>query len=286
MSPAVALTVLGVLAARWAWLGWTTRPGRTLDGAPAAPVPVPRSVAACCAAADVDLPPATVWHRYRACVLLAPAALLIVTGPPIAAVVLGALLVAPRLALGPLRRRRAARRDLQLAPFLERVASSIRSGRSVRTALVEVAGATEPPLGADLAGLSSALDHGSTLDDAVARWAERADSSTEVRLVAAALQLGAQAGGEVARAVDGVAATLRERREVRGEVVALATQARTSAALLVVAPVGFAALVSSIEPGSLRFLLGTPAGLACLTAGLALDAVGALWMQRIVGRTT
>src|SRR5690606_2841281 len=96
--------------------------------------------------------------------------------------------------------------------------------------------------------------------------------------------LGARAGGEVARAVDGVAASLRERREVRGELVALATQARTSAMLLVVAPLGFAGLMSTVEPGAIRFLLGTPLGLLCLAAGLALDAAGGWWMQRIVGR--
>jgi tight adherence protein B len=86
----------------------------------------------------------------------------------------------------------------------------------------------------------------------------------------------------VARAVDAVAATLRERREVQGEVVALATQARTSAGLLVVAPLGFAALVSTIEPGAVEFLVGTPLGWACLAGGLGLDALGAVWMQRIV----
>ncbi len=32
-----------------------------------------------------------------------------------------------------------------------------------------------------------------------------------------------------------------------------------------------------------EFLLGEPAGLACLTAGVALDGVGAWWMHRIAG---
>ena len=86
----------------------------------------------------------------------------------------------------------------------------------------------------------------------------------------------------MSRALDRVAATLRERRELRGEARALSTQARASAGVLTIAPIAFAGLVSTIEPGVVGFLLTTPAGLACLAVGLALDGLGALWMARIV----
>lgn len=281
------LAFMAVMAGRAAWLGASGARVRPLDASgQQAPTAVPRSLAACCAAADLPIDPVRVWRWYRLVVVGGPTVVLIGTGLPIAAVSVVGLLAAPRLALPSLQRRQAVRRDVQLAPFLERVASSIRSGRSVRSALVEVARRTERPLGAELAPLADALDHGASLEAAVEHWSSGPSAGAEVRLAAAALRMGARAGGEVARAVDGLAATLRERRELRGEVVALATQASTSAGLLVVAPIGFAALVSTIEPGTVRFLLGTPAGLVCLTVGLALDAAGAFWMQRIVGRTT
>lgn len=278
------LAAAAVVAARGAWVARSGGAARRLDGTRPEVDAVPRSIAACCAAAEIDLEPATAWRWYRAALLVGPVLVVVAAGPPLAAVVLVAIAAAPRLALPWLRRRRDERRDAQLTPFLERVASSIRSGRSVRSALTEVARGMERPLRTDLAPLADALDHGAALEDAVERWAADAGASSEVRLAAAALRLGARAGGEVARAVDGVAASLRERREVRGELVALATQARTSAVLLVVAPLGFAGLMSTIEPGALAFLLGTPLGLLCLTAGLLLDAAGGWWMQRIVGR--
>ena len=68
----------------------------------------------------------------------------------------------------------------------------------------------------------------------------------------------------------------------QAEVHALATQARASAGVLGIAPVVFTALVSAIEPGTVRFLTTTPVGLLCLVAGLVLEAAGALWMGRIV----
>jgi tight adherence protein B len=107
-----------------------------------------------------------------------------------------------------------------------------------------------------------------------------------VRLTAAALGLGVEAGGEVARSVDRVAATLRERRELQAEAHSLATQARASATVLGLAPLGFTALVSSVEPGVVRVLVASPVGWLCLGGGLALDAAGLTWMSRIVRRAT
>lgn len=180
----------------------------------------------------------------------------------------------------------AARRDSQLPDLLDRLAAALRSGRSLGPALVELAPATTPPLRDDLAPLAAALEHGRPLTTVLDGWVARGAPTPDLELTAAALRLGAGAGGAVAQAVDRTAATLRERRALEREVHALATQARASAAVLVLAPVGFTALVGSVEPATVRFLLTTPTGLGCVGAGLALDALGAAWMARIVRRAS
>ena len=177
--------------------------------------------------------------------------------------------------------RRWARRDAQLPDALERLGSAIRGGRALGPAVIEVARGLPDPLGSELREVSAALSHGAGVTTALAAWAARLGASSEVRLVAAALTLGAEGGGEVARAVDRVASTLRERRELAGEVRALATQARASAVVLAVAPLIFAALVATIEPSAIAFLVATPAGLGCLGLGLGLEALGARWMVSI-----
>jgi tight adherence protein B len=181
-----------------------------------------------------------------------------------------------------LERRRTARRDHQLPEALERMASSLRAGRSLGGALEDVGRAAPPPLRDELGPVVDALRHGAPVEAALGAWLARATSTRELELVGTALVLGARSGGEVARALDRVAATLRERRELRAEVRALATQARASAAVLVAAPVAFAALVSAVEPGVAGFLLTSPLGIACLAVGVALDTLGAAWMARIV----
>jgi tight adherence protein B len=52
--------------------------------------------------------------------------------------------------------------------------------------------------------------------------------------------------------------------------------------VLATAPLLFTALVATIEPSAAAVLVTTPIGLACLVGGLGLEAVGALWMHRIV----
>ena len=156
--------------------------------------------------------------------------------------------------------RRRNRRDAQLPDALDRLASSLRGGRSVGPALVELAGDVADPLGGELRTVAGSLAHGAPVGVALTRWADSPGSSSDVRLVAAALTLGAEAGGEVARAVDRIAATLRERRELHAEVQSLATQARASAGVLALAPLAFTGLVATIEPGAVAFLVTTPIG--------------------------
>src|SRR5205823_14752762 len=87
------------------------------------------------------------------------------------------------------------------------------------------------------------------------------------RLAVAALCLGAETGGAQARAVDGVAATLRERLAVAGEVRALTSQTRASMLVIAAAPVAFCVFASTTDPRTSTFLFRTPVGLACLAAG-------------------
>ena len=51
--------------------------------------------------------------------------------------------------------------------------------------------------------------------------------------------------------------------------------------MLAVAPLAFAGLVSTIEPGAVAFLVTSPLGAICLVVGLGLEALGAAWMNRI-----
>lgn len=265
---AAPATGLGVLA------GVRARDRRRLRARLAVPAPQPAPQRA----------PAERGPRLPAAAILAAAAGVATAGaaagPAVAAGLVAA--VAAGHARARLRRRAARRhrRDAQLPLALDRLAAALRSGASLPMALDEVGRAVDPPIGPELAGLARGAAHGRPLRRVLDDWSAIHDDPG-TRLVATALVLATVVGAAPARAVDGVAATVRERLDLAAERRTLAAQARTSALVLSVAPVGFAALLAAGDTAAAGFLLGTPAGWACLAGGLALDAAGAWWMARL-----
>lgn len=186
------------------------------------------------------------------------------------------LLRAPVVRVVDDRRRRALDRDVP--ERLDRIVRHLRAGANLSDAIVGVG------VGDDLlASLAADIAAGRRLAPAVARW-RACDPSPNRRLASVALELSAEAGGSGAGVLDGVAESLRDRVALEREVVALSSQARASAALLVVAPVVFTFVVGAVEPRLWSMLLGSPLGWACLALGVGLDALGAVWMARLVGR--
>ena len=218
-----------------------------------------------------------------------PVVLMGLVGVVLAWFALGPHAVAGLVALaaaGPVRarlRRRADRRHRragQLPMALDRLAAALRSGASLPMAFDEVGAALESPIGPELSTLGREAARGRPVVDVLDDWSATHDDPG-TRLAAAALVLAALVGSAPARAIDGVAATVRERLDLAAERHALAAQARTSALVLSVAPVGFAALLIVGDTAAADFLLGTPAGWACLVVGGGLDAGGAWWMTRL-----
>jgi tight adherence protein B len=155
----------------------------------------------------------------------------------------------------------------------------------VRQALAEAAAGLGGRLGADVSAVVADAEGGLPLVDALDAWAARRPTAG-VRLTVAALALSVDAGGAAARAVDGVAATLRSNLAVVGEVRAQSSQARLSALVIAASPLAFGMLAAGTDHRTARFLLRTPVGLACLAAGLVLDGGAAVWMHRITASPT
>jgi tight adherence protein B len=181
--------------------------------------------------------------------------------------------------LGRRRQRRAFADALPVV--LEDVARAVRSGSTLRHACAEAASTGTDPLRSQLAAVVEQAERGRPLARAVVEWSQH-HASPEVRLAGAALALAASAGGSPARAVDGAAATLRERRAVAGEVRAHSAQARLSAIVIGVLPLAFVTWALATDSRTAAFLVADPIGWACLGAGIVLEALGAVWMRRIL----
>jgi len=245
------------------------------------PEPPPR-VAGALADAALPFAPALAWTAWLTVLGVGPVVAALVGGPGLAVVAAVGLAAGPALVVRSRRGGAGARLEQALPGALEAVARSLRSGASLRQA-VEEAGrsrASGPQLGPELARAASEAAQGASLVAALEGVAARRPLPG-VRLGVAALCLGAETGGAQARAVDGVAATVRERLAVTAELRALSSQARMSALVIGLAPVGFGGFAAATDPRTSRFLFHSPAGLGLLAAGLTLDGLGWLWMQRL-----
>jgi tight adherence protein B len=163
---------------------------------------------------------------------------------------------------------------------LERVASELRSGGTIATAIGAVA-TGEGPLAADMARVDARVRLGSPIGDALGAWAKDRPIAG-VRASAGALALCSSVGGRSADALDGLATSLRDRLSVAAEARALSSQARMSALVVGGAPVAYIAWSAMVDPHALHVLTATVFGRICLALGLGLEGLGGWWMHRIV----
>ncbi len=232
--------------------------------------------------AEVDAPWSAdaAWSVWLLVTLAAGSIGVLVGGFGLAVVVAAVATAAPALSWSAFRHRADDRIEAAVPGALDEIARSLRSGASLSQAVAEAGATSSPAIRPHLAAVSVAAERGLGLVTALEGWSERRPLPA-VRLSVAALCLGAEAGGAQARAIDGVAATVRQRLGVASEAKALATQARLSGVVIAAAPIGFCALASLSDPRVGHLLFQTPVGWLLLVVGLTLDGAGAAWMARL-----
>jgi tight adherence protein B len=191
----------------------------------------------------------------------------------------GALLAAP-IAISALRHRRARRTTAAIPPMIEQIASELRAGGTIATAVAGIA-AGDSVLAGDFARVEARVALGASLVDALRAWVGERDADG-VDAAAGALAMCATVGGPGADALEGLAASLRDRLSVVAEARALSAQARMSAVVVGGTPLVYIAWSAFADRGALNALTGTTAGRVCLLVGLVLEGLGAWWMHRIL----
>ena len=240
----------------------------------------PTALTAALQRAELALDARQVWRWWTRAVLGATCLGLLLAGPVLGAIAGAIAAGSPLIGAAVLRSRADAGYDATLASALDAIGRGVRSGGSLPLAVTEAAASVRGRVAADLEQIASSVQRGRPFAEAVQEWRAVRDRAS-VRLTVGALVLATQTGGPPARVIEDVAAAIRVRLQVAREAHALAAQARLSAIVVGVAPLGFMLVSSLSDPRNARVLFGTPIGIACLLTGLALDAVGARWMHRM-----
>lgn len=203
-------------------------------------------------------------------------------GGPLLATILGAAVIGIASAiLNWLGRRRVNAFRLQLPDTLQLISGSLRAGFGLNQALAAVASEQGAPTNEEFSRAQLEVHLGKDVEDALRNMAVRTRSE-DLPWVAEAIEIHREIGGDVADLLDQIAATVRERERVRGQIQVLSAEGKVSGIVLVALPFVIAALTFSVAPDYLGELTGTTTGRLMLAAGVSSMLIGIFWIRRIV----
>jgi tight adherence protein B len=178
--------------------------------------------------------------------------------------------------------RRRQRLEAQALDAMGLLASGLRAGYSVPQAIDLVAKHSPDPTSAEFALASQEISVGVHLYEAIARLANRG-ANKDYELVAIIIRVQHEVGGNLAQILDSVAATLRERVELRQQVNALTAQQRLSSIVLTVLPFGLLMFLFLTDRSFVEPLFVEPIGRFILVVAGAMVLMG--WtIMRSIGR--
>ncbi len=205
----------------------------------------------------------------------------LVSGPALG-LVLGLLVpVGTKLLLGALTRRRRRLFADQLDDSLQLMAGSLRAGHSMLQALASVAREADQPTSDEFARIINESRVGRPLADSLDEAARRM-ASDDFAWITQAIAINREVGGNLAEVLDGVGHTIRERNQIRRQVVALSAEGKLSAIVLMVLPVGIAGFLLMSNPAYMAKFTASLIGYALIAASVVLLIVGGLWLRKSV----
>ncbi|HSM02929.1 MAG TPA: type II secretion system F family protein [Acidimicrobiia bacterium] len=177
-------------------------------------------------------------------------------------------------------RRRAAFAD-QLEGNLQLIAGTLRAGYGLSQAVSTVAEEAPSPSRDEFGRVVVEIRLGRDLPDSLRATASRMQNE-DFGWVADAIAIQQEVGGNLAEILDGVAATIRDRNNIRRQVHALSAEGRMSAGVLIALPIVLAFAISVVNPGYLDVLFSTPLGRFILGTGVVLMTIGVVWIRRLI----
>jgi len=168
----------------------------------------------------------------------------------------------------------------QLAETLSLLSNGLKAGLSLPQALDSVARNTTAPISEELGRVTREMTVGASLEQALHNMIKRV-ASDDLDLIVTAILIHRSVGGNLARVLDSISHTIRQRVLVKNQVSALTAQARASGWIISLLPVGVAVILYVIAPTYFRILTTDPLGIALLIVAGASIVVGNFFIRRI-----
>jgi tight adherence protein B len=243
--------------------------------------PNPNPLAADLASADLQLRP----YEFRVLQVLSAIVFAVIAyarfnvnlAVPILAVV-GYVL--PAIYLRNRRGQRLRKFEAGLPRAMELIANSMKAGQSVSQSLSSVTENAGPPVSDEFRLAQREVELGASIESALGNMVKRI-GSTDLRLMVMVITIQHAVGGDLPAILTTLADTMRQRAEMREEILAATAQSRASSLIITLLPVIAALFLYFVVPDYFRPMFVNPIGWLILGLAAGLLAAGNVIIRRM-----
>lgn len=172
--------------------------------------------------------------------------------------------------------------EIQFASAMDSIASSMRTGMGLYSGIDRVAGSFPPPLGSLFKEMIFEVKKGNELVKAIKKISERYPNQ-ELIIFAESIDMIMRSGGSIARFLDLLSESIKNRVRIKDKARVLATQQRFQAMVMFFLPFFILFAVSLIDFQLVKTFLSSNSGFLLSTGGLFLQLLGGYILWKMVG---
>lgn len=187
----------------------------------------------------------------------------------------------PLLLLARQREKRLSLIERQLPEAADLIARSLRAGHALPSTLQMVADEMPAPISDEFRIVSSEINYGPGLQQALQNLAERVPLD-DLRFFVISILIQRETGGNLSELMGNIASLVRQRLKFLRQIRALSAEGKLSAWILFGLPIIMAVLLSFSNPDYIGKLTKDPTGMQLLFASAVMQILGGFWMYRII----
>jgi tight adherence protein B len=187
----------------------------------------------------------------------------------------------PRWVLSYLKKRREARFIEELPNAIDVIVRGVKAGLPLNDCIRVIATETQEPVKGEFRAIAESTAIGMPLGEACSKMFDRVPLP-ESNFFGIVIQIQQTAGGSLAEALSNLSRVLRERKKMKGKIVAMSQEAKASAAIIAALPIAVMVLVYLTSPGYIDLLWTTSLGRMMLVASGVWMLMGTLVMKRMI----
>jgi tight adherence protein B len=187
----------------------------------------------------------------------------------------------PRWALGYLKKRRIDKFIEELPNAMDVIVRGVRAGLPLGDCLRVIAAESQEPVRSEFRAIIEAQTLGLPLGDSVAKLYERVPVA-ESNFFAIVIGIQEKTGGNLAEAIGNLSKVVRDRKRMKGKIVAMSMEAKASGVIIASLPFAVSGLTYIASPNYIELLWTTNTGKVALAASAFWMIVGIFVMRKMI----